>query len=188
MTRPLRLLALLITLLAAPLGVAAEELSASPSPRALAAIQLLKSDDLYQKQMGFLRLEALREAATVDAISAYLTDREPEVRAYSLRALAAVQGAGSVPVLLRALSDKHPRVRRAAVLGLEPLVATNNEILPALIKQLKDRHPHVRMAVIDVLSRQDVARAKEAILLRRRREHDRDVKRVLKLAVERLGK
>ena len=188
MTRFSRLLAFLVALLAAPLGVAAEELSASPSPRALEAMQLLKSSDLYQQQMGFLRLEALREPATINTISTYVTDRDPEVRAYSLRALAAVQGAGSVPVLLRALSDKHPRVRRAAVLGLEPLVETNNEILPALIKMLKDRHPRVRMAVIDVLSRQDVARAKEAILLRRRREHDRDVKRVLKLAVERLGK
>ena len=188
MTRSPRRLACLVALLAAPLGVAAEEISTSPSPHALEAMQLLTSEDLYQRQLGFLRLEALREASTIETIAHYVSDPEPAVRAYSLRALAAVQGAGSVPALLGAFSDKHPIVRRAAVLGLEPLIPTHAESLPALIALLNDRNPYVRMAVIDVLSRQDAVLAKEAVLSHRRHERDRDVKRVLNAAIKRLGR
>ena len=174
--------------LALPLRpVDAEEAAGAPSPRAVEAMRLLDSADLYQRQLGFLRLEALRETATVDRIRHYITDKDPDVRAYSLRALAAIQGAQAVPTLLKALSDKHPRVRRSVIQGLEPLVNSSPEILQIFISRLKDRNPQVRMAVIDALSRIASPRAQEAILLHRRREHNRDVKRVLNATIKRLG-
>ena len=160
-----------------------------PSPRAVEAMRLIESDDLYQRELGFLRLEALREPATIDAISRYLAHREPEVRAYSLRALAAVQGPAAAPVLLEALAkEKHPRVRRAALLALEPLEPSDPQILRAFLKALRDRKPEVRMTAVDIVSRIDVPQAKEAILVRNRRERDRDVRRVLALAMKRIGR
>ena len=183
----LRLIALAAWLLMPQPPLLAEDLGASPSPKAAEALRLLDSEDVYQRQLGFLRLEALREPATAARIGSYATNKDPDVRAYSLRALAAIQGARAVPTLLNALSDKSGRVRRSIIQGLEPLVDTNPEILPMFIARLKDRSPQVRMAVIDALSRIDSPRAKEAILLHRRRERNRDVKRVLNATLKRLG-
>ena len=190
MMRPRRFLGYVVgLLLASPAtGALAEEAShPGPSPRAVEAMRLVASDDAYQRELGFLRLEALRESATIPTIAQYLTHKDPEVRAYSLRALAAVQGASSVPVVLQALvQDKHPRVRRAALLALEPFEPTNPEILPALLRALRDRKPEVRMTAIDIVSRIDAPQAKEAILIRNKREHDGDVRRVLALAMKRI--
>lgn len=170
-------------------SVAAEDpVSATPSPQAVAAFQLVESKDPYQQQLGFLRLEALREMSTAPLIRAYLTHREPEMKAYALRALAAIQGAPAVPTLLEALtSDKQPLVRRAALLGLEPLQPTDPTILPAFIQALRDRNTEVRMAAVDIVSRVDDPKARDAIVLRNKRERRRDVRRVLSLAMKRLG-
>ncbi|MBI4342837.1 MAG: HEAT repeat domain-containing protein [Candidatus Omnitrophica bacterium] len=193
MSRPRAALLTILMALGGPLAPVAAEAPAaargSPSPQAVEAMRLLESEDPYQRQLGFLRLEALREPATIEAISRYLTHREPEVRAYSLRALGAVQGVGAVPVLLTTLAtEKHPRVRRAALLALEPLETSTPDILPALVKALRDRKPEVRITAIDIVSRIDAPQAKEAILLRHRRERDRDVRRVLASAMKRIGR
>jgi HEAT repeat protein len=58
--------------------------------------------------------------------------------------------------------------------------------MPALIEKLRDRNPQVRMAAVDAVSRVDDPRAREAILARWRRERNRDVRRVLEEAVNRL--
>ncbi|PIQ84142.1 MAG: hypothetical protein COV75_03810 [Candidatus Omnitrophica bacterium CG11_big_fil_rev_8_21_14_0_20_63_9] len=164
-----------------------ESTEAGPSPKAQSALQLLKSEDPYQRQLGFLRLEALREASTVPMLQEYATHRDAEVRAYSLRAIAAIQGAGAVPQLLEALrTDRHPKVRRAALLGLEPLQASDPATLPAMLKALHDRDTSVRMTAVDIVSRIDDARAVEAIRERNKREHRRDVRRVLSAAMKRL--
>jgi HEAT repeat protein len=159
----------------------------APSPKALEAIQLLNSQDLYQREYGFLRLEALREPATIEVITRYLDDRDPDTRAYSLRALAAVEGARSIPTLLSRLkADTQPRVRRAALLGLEPFEQLDPAILTAEINALRDHDSTVRITAVDIVSRVDDPRAKEAILLRNRHEHHRDVRRALALAMKRL--
>ena len=166
----------------------AEDATPAPSPRAADAIGLITSDDPYQRQVGFLRLEALREPGTAEVIRPYLDSRHPDLRAYTLRALAAIEGLASVPALLKALKeDPHPRVRRTALLGLEPLQPQDAQILPAFIAALRDRKPEVRITAVDVVSRVDDARAREAILMRNKRERDRNVQRVLSLAMERLG-
>lgn len=158
-----------------------------PSPQAVAAMHLLEATDLYQRQLGFLRLEALREPSTLETIRAYISHRDPQTRAYSLRALAAIEGVPAIPVLLHALrTDKYPRVRRAALLALEPLARNDAEVLPALLDALRDWSPEVRMAAVDIVSRINDPRAREAILIRYRRERVRDVRRVLTLAMKRL--
>ena len=119
---------------------------ASLSAKAVEAIKRLESDDAYQRQTGFLELEALRELATLDTVRTYLDSRDADMRAYSLRALAAIEGLASVPVLLERLTaDRHPRVRRAALLGLEPFQAADPAVLPACIAALRDRKVEVRM-------------------------------------------
>ena len=161
---------------------------AAPSPRAIEAIRLLQSSDPYERQLGFLRLEALREPNTVDAIQKYVESKDPDMRAYSLRAMAAIEGPTAVPLLLKMLKeDAHPVVRRAALLGLEPLQQYRPDMLPALIMALRDRNPEVRMTAVDIVSRVNHPRAKEAILLQNRRERDRSVRRALSLAMKRLG-
>lgn len=177
------------SLLGAPAASSEEQAAAAtPSPQAVECLQRLESTDPYQRQLAFLRLEALRDPSTLDAVTHYLDSRDVDMRAYSLRALAAIAGAPAVPRLLEALrTDRQPRVRRAALLALEPLQETNPEILPAFIKALRDRKAEVRMAAIDIVSRIDDPRAREAILLRHKRERDRDVQRVLVLAMERLN-
>ena len=186
--RQLGLWAAAVWLLMAPSVRGEEPASTAPSPQAVAAFQLVESKDPYQQQLGFLRLEALRETGTAPLIRGYLTHREPEMRAYALRALAAIEGAAAVPTLLEALkTDKQPLVRRAALLGLEPLQSTDPNILPAFIRALRDRKTDVRMTAVDVVSRIDDPKAREAILLRNKRERRRDVRRVLSLAMKRLG-
>jgi HEAT repeat protein len=151
------------------------------------AIALLESDDPYQRQVGFLRLEALRDPSTLGAVRRSLDAKDPERRAEAVRALAAIQGAQAVPQLLDILrTDKHPLVRRAALLGLEPLPRTSPDILPAFLAALRDRKPEVRMTAIDIVSRIDDPRAREAIRKRNRWERDRNVRRVLWLAMNRL--
>ena len=173
---------------ATPDAGAAQEAASQPSPRAAEARRLIASDDPYQRQLGFLRLEALREPGTADLIRPYLDNRDPDLRADALRALAAIEGPAAVPALLKALDDDpHPRVRRAALLGLEPLQPSNPQVLPAFLAALRDRKPEVRMTAVDVVSRVDDPRAREAILVRNKRERDRNVQRALALAMERLG-
>ena len=189
--RAFRLVIGLATVLtvAMPTHARAEEAPPSaPSPHAVEAMRLLDSKDAYQRELGFLRLEALREPGTVSVIQRYVQDRDPDTRAYSLRALAAIQGTEAIPVLLQALrQDREARVRRAAILGLEPFERANAEVLPALIKALRDKNVEVRITAVDVVSRIDDPKAKEAILVRHKRERSSDVRRVLVSAMKRLG-
>ena len=167
---------------------AEEQLRATPSPRAVEAVHLLESDDPYQRQVGFLRLEALREPSTVEIIRPYVGHKDPEIRAYSLRALAAIEGGKAVPLLLQTLKrDKHPRVRRAALLGLEPFQRQDPDILPAFLQALRDRNTEVRMAAVDIVSRINDPKARDALLMRNKRERRHDVRRILALAMKRLG-
>ncbi len=182
--------ALALALLSGARGAVAEEPvpAGDPTPKAVEALRLLTSEDAYQRQVGFLRLEALREPATIDDIRPYADSRDPEMRSYALRALAAIQGPQAIPLLLdRLRAEKHARVRRAALLGLEPLYSADPSLLPVFISALRDRSTEVRMAAVDVVSRIDHPDARAAILVRKKRERRRDVRRVLELAMRRLG-
>ena len=159
-----------------------------PSPDAVAALQLIASDDSYQQRLGFLRLEALREPATIPLITPYLDHKHPTLRAYGVRALAAVAGAAAVPALLRVLqSDRREDVRRAALLGLEPLQANDPAVLSAFIDALTDRKSEVRITAVDIVSRIDDPQARRAIEDRQERERNGNVRRALALALRRLA-
>lgn len=181
---------LLSILLAVGAGLARPVSAEDPgltNPLAKEAVALLESDDPYQRQLGFLRLEALRDPGTLDAVRRYLDAKDPERRAEAVRALAAIQGAQAVPQLLETLrADTHPQVRRAALLGLEPLAGVTPDVLPAFLAALRDRKPEVRMTAVDIVSRIDDPRARAAVRERNRREQDRNVRRVLSLAMNRL--
>ena len=158
----------------------------APSPKAIESMRLLDSQDPYLRELGFLRLEALREPSTLETIKKHLTDDDPDIRAYSLRAVAAIEGLPSVPLLLNVLKrDPEPRVRRAALLGLEPFEKGNPDILPAFLTSLRDRKVEVRIVAVDIVSRVENPKAKEALQLRNKRERDPDVRRVLVLAMKR---
>ena len=174
--------------LAAPLAGAAE-ISESASAEAAEAIRLLESADSHEQHVGFLRLEALREPVTAHAIKPYIDSADPTTRARSVRALAAIEGIKAIELLLdRARNDRGAVVRRAALLALEPLRAHVPErYLTVCIAALLDRNTETRMTAVDLVSRIDDPRAREAIRSRERREQRRDVRRVLKMAMERLG-
>ena len=170
-----------------PLGVRAEGPSEVPSHEAAEALGLLESQDPYERKVGFLRLEALREPATVPALRSYVESLEADLRADSLRALAAIEGAKAVPLLLEKLkTDKQARVRWSALLALEPFQKDHPEILPAFLKALQDYRTEVRLAAVDAVSRIDDPVAREAIRQRFRQEVRPDVRRVLKAALKRI--
>jgi HEAT repeat protein len=157
------------------------------SPKAQEAIRLVESQDAYTRQLGFLRLEALREPATSPIIKRYVDHKDPTLRALSLRAVAAVDGSSAVPLLRERLaSDSDAQVRRAALLGLEVYYKTHPDVLPAFIGALRDRSVEVRMTAADVVSRIDEPSARDAIRQRYRRERRKDVRRVLKAAMARI--
>jgi len=161
----------------------------TPSPRALEAIRLIESSDPYEQQVGFLRLEALREPSTIEVLERYAAHPQAQRRAAGLRALAAIQGSSAAPRLLERLkTDRDAAVRRAILLGLEPFALEHPDILPALLKALRDRDTEVRMTAVDIVSRIDDPRAREAIRFRYKYEWRRDVRRVLASAMPRLEK
>ena len=179
-------------LAAAALGLAAvsarSEEQEGHRPRSSELLRQLNAEDAYEQQVAFVRLEALREPATLPAIKPYLEHRDPDTRSYAVRALGAIGGIAEVPTLLEVLrTDHHPRVRRAALLALEPIQQADPQILPAFLKALRDRKPEVRMTAADIVSRIDDPRAREAIRSRYKRERDRDVRRVLTEAIKRVG-
>ena len=170
-----------------PLVGRAADTQTTLSPQAAEALKLVDSDDLYQQELGFLRLEALREPASSASIRHYINDRRVEKRAWALRALAAIEGQTAIPVLVdKVRRDRQPRVRQAALLGLEPLQALDPEIMSVCLKALRDHSSTVRMTAVDIVSRIDDPRARAAILTRRQRERDKDVQRVLRLAIARI--
>jgi HEAT repeat protein len=185
MTRRIRtLLAGLVLVLGVAPSAGAEPVEPL-SPEIQALLPLLEAPDVSTRQSGFLQLEALRDPASADLVRGYAEHRDPDTRAFGVRALGAISGIAAVPVLVERLrQDRAPKVRLAALLALEPL--RDPSAMPALIGALRDRHPHVRMAAVDVVSRMDEPDAKEAIRRRWRRERNRDVRRVLEQANARL--
>ena len=166
-------------------GQAAEQ---PASPDAQELIAQLDAKDVYERQKAFLRLEALREPATTPILRDHLASRDPHTRAFSVRALAAIEGVPSAAALIDRLQhDRDPDVRLAAILALEPLQKQNPTIMPALIDALRDRKSTVRLAAVDVVSRIDQPEAKEALQVRWRRERHRDVRRVLEQSMTRAG-
>ncbi len=168
-------------------GARAEDLTALSSA-AQAAIQQLGSEDAYVRQKAFLQLEALRELAALPSIRSYIDDKDVDMRAWSLRAIAAIQGLDAIPLLReRAQKDKKPVVRRAAILGLEPFLEKDESLAPFMIQMLRDRNPEVRMTAADIVSRINEPKAHEALRKQAKRENNRDARKVFKMALARIS-
>ena len=171
----------MLSLAAASVFAAGAELS----PRAQEAVKLLDASDAYQRQTGFLRLEALREPASAPIVRQYLDNKVWQTRAFAARAVAAIEGLAVGPELVERMpKEKHAMVRVAILLGVEPF--KDPRLIPAVAARLRESSPEVRMAAIDVLSRIDHPRAREALLVQAKRETNRDVRRVLDDAMRRL--
>ncbi|QES38827.1 fumarate reductase/succinate dehydrogenase flavoprotein subunit [Streptomyces venezuelae] len=102
--------------------------------------------------LGLLALA--EEAADLEALSPYLTDSEPAVRAAAVAVLAETVPAGTGPALAAALRDPDGQVREASAGALRELI----EVLPAvpelesgLRAALDVTDPTVRGAALDVL-------------------------------------
>lgn len=159
--------------------------ASAPLPKGL---ENLQSSDPYQRELAFLRLEAQRDPASAPIIRRFISDKDSGTRAYAARALAAVEGQAAAATLRERLhQERDARVRRALLLALEPLRQFEPDLLDDFIASLKDHDAEVRMAAVDIVSRVDDPRANEALRLRKRREGNRDVRRVLKTALLRLG-
>ena len=174
---------------AAGAAVWAEDVAAPPIPPELQPLVAhLDDKNVYERQKAFLRLEATREPSLIPAFRAHLASRDWHTRAFAVRALAAVEGAPAIPVLLeKAAHDRQSDVRLAALLGLEPLRDRDPAIEATFRKALRDRTPEVRMAAADIVSRSPSEDAKAAIRKRWKREWNRDVRRVLADAMKRIG-
>ena len=187
-TNPVTAMMFAVVLAWPPLALRAEAAAPKLSPQAQEAVALLDSDDAYERKMGFLRLEALREPGTADIIRRYLDHKSSDMRADSLRALAAIEGPNAIPEIRQRLErDKRARVRWSALLALEPFAKSHPELLPIFIGAMDDYRTEVRMAAIDIVSRIKDPAAREAIQLHYRKELHPDVRRVLKMALERMG-
>jgi len=161
--------------------------SEEPLQKPQDVFEQIESEDSYQRQLGFLRLEALRDPATLPRIEPYLKHEQAEYRAYSLRAIAAIQAGKAVPLLLERLAnDPDPLVRQAALLGAEPFMEGSPEILTAAIGAMQDKDTQVRMVAVDIVSRSDKPDAQQAIRTRLKRESRPDVLRVLEAAIQRI--
>ena len=188
-----RLVWLTAVLLLAGTTVSAVCRADEPAPpsldsRAEEAIRGLTSEDAYVRQRSFLQLEALRNPASVDSIRPFVDNKDEDMRAWSLRALVAIQGAAVIPLLReRAQSDKEPSVRRAALLGLEPLAAADPTLVQFFVDRLSERSPEVRMTAVDIVSRIQDPVARSAVRERAKHEGNRDVRKVLAAALQRIG-
>lgn len=178
----------LCILLAPALTIHAQEQAEGVSQQAQQALNRLESEDVFERQVAFLKLESLRERAVLPVLRIYLSHSDESTRAYALRAVAAIEGFESVPMLKAAYeTDRHPDVRRAAIMGLEPHYEADNSILDVAIRAMTDSDTSVRMTAVDAVSRMESPQAREALRERLKNESRLDVLRVLKMARERLG-
>ncbi|MFE7156633.1 fumarate reductase/succinate dehydrogenase flavoprotein subunit [Streptomyces sp. NPDC057636] len=122
--------------------------SAAPAPSPSAARTPASSPTLLAL------LSLAEESPDLDALSPYLDDSDPAVRAAAVSVLAETVPAGAGPALAARLRDAAPQVREAAAGALRELV----EVLPAeheLASRLREAlgvaDPAVRGAALDVL-------------------------------------
>ena len=90
--------------------------------------------------------------SAVPALLDRLHDREPYIAMEAATALSRI-GEGSIPGLIKALSQKDSVVRRAAAYALGELGASAEQAIPSLIERLEDVDPQVRSSSAYSLAR-----------------------------------
>ncbi|MEV6278816.1 fumarate reductase/succinate dehydrogenase flavoprotein subunit [Nocardia sp. NPDC051832] len=130
------------------LAVEQPELVGQRAPQASAAPQA-RREPVAPPSPRLVGLLAL-DSPTVPDLSDYLADPDPQVRVAAIGVLTENTPEGFAPILVRALGDPAPAVRRTATEGLRELV----EVLPAaagLADHLGSADPIVRATVVDLL-------------------------------------
>ncbi|MFB6674401.1 fumarate reductase/succinate dehydrogenase flavoprotein subunit [Streptomyces sp. NPDC056390] len=122
--------------------------SAAPAPSPSAARTPASSPTLLAL------LSLAEESPDLDALSPYLEDSDPAVRAAAVSVLAETVPVGAGPALAARLRDAAPQVREAAAGALRELVEVlpaEHELAPRLREALGVADPAVRGAALDVL-------------------------------------
>jgi HEAT repeat protein len=127
------------------------EFGPSAVPRLTA---LLKDPEVAVWREASSTLEKLPAPVKVlfPALVPLLTDENVTARQNAVNILWRC-GPQAVPHLLKALQDKAPTVRLAAVRSLDKVTADTKEIFPALVQALEDEHPAVRGSAAATLGR-----------------------------------
>jgi cyclophilin family peptidyl-prolyl cis-trans isomerase/HEAT repeat protein len=117
--------------------------------------------------VGSLALTALlsiRQASTVEAITAQLRSSDPELRWQAANALARIREgiAAAVPALLPLLEDKDALARANAARALG--IAKSTQAIDSLLKLLADKDERVVAAAVNALGSIGGSRAVEALL------------------------
>lgn len=114
-------------------------------------IERLDRGDDDERTLAAFALAAPRHLEAVPALVRSLADlgASPAVRAASAEALAAIGDASVTAVLVVALDDDHPLVRRAAVVALRTLDAVR--CAPAFLHVARDVDVEVRCAALAAL-------------------------------------
>jgi putative membrane-bound dehydrogenase-like protein len=123
----------------------------------------LDSPNGWQRDTAQQMLLWCKDPAAVPLLERMTTDcQRPLGR---LHALCTLDGLSALTpaILLRALSDPHPGVRRHAVRLCEGRLAKAPDLGEALLKRIHDADPHVRMQLAYTLGEWDDARAGEAL-------------------------
>jgi putative membrane-bound dehydrogenase-like protein len=126
-------------------------------------VAALDSPNGWQRDTAQMMLLWRKDAAAVPLLEKLAAEAErPLAR---LHALCTLDGLGALQpaVLLRALEDKHPGVRRHAIRLCEGRMSESSELGAALVKRVTDDDPQVRLQLACTLGEWDDARAGDAL-------------------------
>jgi cyclophilin family peptidyl-prolyl cis-trans isomerase/HEAT repeat protein len=124
----------------------------------MALDSLLERDTLaaevrYEALLAAWRLP--RDAGTLQRLTRWTTDRDPELRWRAAYSLSRSYGADGLPALLAVATDADDRVRAYAVRALRAVLADSaglrDRAFAAAFAAASDSHPHVRINALRVL-------------------------------------
>jgi HEAT repeat protein len=105
-------------------------------------LQQLKSADAARRCHAIQRLADSHSPRALDGLARVASDRDPQVRAAAITVIGGIENERSKTILLQALRDSHPDVRRAALDQLKRHLGVG--IQPALATALRDADGGVR--------------------------------------------
>ncbi|MGE5191976.1 MAG: PVC-type heme-binding CxxCH protein, partial [Deltaproteobacteria bacterium] len=108
-------------------------------------VAALDSPGGWQRDVIQQLLIERQDKAAIPLLESQATDcPRPEGRLHALATLAGFDAARE-PLLVKALADRHPGVRRHAVRLMAQLSSLSSDALAALLERTKDPDPHVRL-------------------------------------------
>ncbi|HEY7327443.1 MAG TPA: PVC-type heme-binding CxxCH protein [Gemmataceae bacterium] len=155
-----------------PVGAALRKIPRLDRLDTAGLVAALDSPNGWQRDTAQQMLLWRKDASAIPLLEKLTTDcQRPVCRLHALCTLDGLD-ALSLALLLRALSDSHPGVRRHAVRLCEGRLTKTPELAEALLKRVDDDDPHVRMQLAYMLGEWDNERA--GVALGRLALHDAD--------------